>query len=199
MDSRLDDLLTKLKSLEDEFEREVEARRARFHYQLSHGRVVFEAEARKEHQRLRIGTLRFLRNSPVGTLLIAPFVYGVVIPLLVLDLAVWLFQAVCFRVWNIAPVRRSDYIVLDRYQLGYLNGVQKLNCVYCGYANGLVAYVREVAARTEQYWCPIKHAVRTRNPHARYRAFVEYGDAESYRQRLRQLRDEVRRSGPAQD
>jgi len=57
-------------------------------------------------------------------------------------------------------------------------------CVYCGYANGLIAYVREIAARTEQYWCPIKHARPIPAPHARYRVFFEYGDARAYRQEL---------------
>jgi len=52
--------------------------------------------------------------------------------------------------------------------------------------------VREVAGRTEQYWCPIRHARRVRGPHAHYREFVDYGDAEAYRTRLIPLRDELR-------
>ena len=28
---------------------------------------------------------------------------------------------------------------------------KKLNCVYCGYANGVIGHAREIAARTEQY------------------------------------------------
>jgi hypothetical protein len=31
-----------------------------------------------------------------------------------------------------------------------------VNCVYCGYFNGLIAYVQEIAARTEQFWLPHK-------------------------------------------
>jgi hypothetical protein len=82
--------------------------------------------------------------------------------------------------------------VLDRAHLSYLNAIEKLNCVYCGYANGLIAYVREVASRTEQYWCPIKHAVRTRSPHARYRTFLDYGDAAGFRSRLEAFRRDLR-------
>ena len=29
-------------------------------------------------------------------------------------------------------VRRSRYFVIDRHHLAYLNGIEKLNCVYCG-------------------------------------------------------------------
>jgi hypothetical protein len=55
-------------------------------------------------------------------------------------------------------------------------------------SNGLFAYVREVAARTEQYWCPIKHARRLRGSQARYRDFFEYGDAVSYKGGLSDVR-----------
>jgi hypothetical protein len=89
-------------------------------------------------------------------------------------------------------VRRSQYIVIDRHHVAYLNAIEKLNCVYCGYANGVFAYVREIAGRTEQYWCPIRHAKRVRAPHRHYRRFVDYGDAEGYRRRLLPLRDELK-------
>jgi hypothetical protein len=77
---------------------------------------------------------------------------------------------------------------MDRRRLAYLNGIEKANCTFCSYANGLFAYVREVAARTEQYWCPIKHARRIAAPHRRYDAFFDYGDAEGFRRGLVALR-----------
>jgi hypothetical protein len=84
---------------------------------------------------------------------------------------------------------------MDRHRLAYLNGIEKLNCAYCTYANGLIAYVREVAGRTEQYWCPIRHARRIPAPHRRYAHFFEYGDAAAYRHNLSAKRHELR---PAQ-
>mgnify|MGYP003714603975 FL=1 len=75
----------------------------------------------------------------------------------------------------------------------YLNGIEKLNCVYCGYANGMIAYVREIAGRTEQYWCPIKHARRSADPHDHFEAFIDYGDAETYRANLKQIRSDLNR------
>ena len=62
---------------------------------------------------------------------------------------------------------------------------------YCSYGNGLAAYFREIAARTEQYWCPIKHARRIKAAHGRYPLFFEYGDAESYIKGLERLRAEL--------
>jgi hypothetical protein len=77
--------------------------------------------------------------------------------------------------------------VLDRHELRYLNVMERLNCLYCSYANGLVAYLRHVAARTESYWCPIKHARRINDPHSLYGEFEEYGNADGYRERLKKL------------
>jgi hypothetical protein len=65
--------------------------------------------------------------------------------------------------------------------------------LFCSYANGLIAYVREVAARTEQYWCPIRHARRLRHPHERYEAFAGYGDPLAYREGLTGLREALRK------
>lgn len=73
-----------------------------------------------------------------------------------------------------------------------MNSLEKLNCVYCGYANGLLAYATEITARTEQYWCPIKHAHKLLGTHKRYARFLDYGDAEGYQNELESLRDEMR-------
>ena len=78
--------------------------------------------------------------------------------------------------------------MFDRADLPYLNLIEKFNCLYCSYGNGVAAYTREVAARTEQYWCPIKHARHIRAAHDRYPRFFDHGDAEAYRQGLNRLR-----------
>jgi hypothetical protein len=117
----------------------------------------------------------------------------VLIPFVLLDAAVAFYQWICFPVWGIARVPRRGYFVIDRHRLGYLNGIEKMNCLYCSYANGVIAYVREVAARTEQYWCPIRHGRRSRDPHARYDGFVPYGDAPGYRHGLPALRAQLKK------
>ena len=79
---------------------------------------------------------------------------------------------------SIEKVKRSDYLILDRYHLAYLNVIEKIDCAYCSYCNGVAGYVREIAVRTEQYWCPIKHARRVIAAHERYQRFAEFGDAD---------------------
>lgn len=192
VDPEIDDLVRRLVRLEDEIERKLAAQRKQFRYAIEKRRAVFEAEARRRHRALRTGLVTFLRRSPLGSFIVAPVIYGVIVPIALLDLGVFLFMLVCFPVWGVGRVRRRDYIVIDRHRLGYLNAIEKLNCVYCGYANGVIAYAREAASRTEQYWCPIKHALRVPTPHRRYHRFVDYGDAEDFSAKMKALRDQVR-------
>lgn len=194
LDVETKELMAKLREVEEALESRIDAKRAEFNYHLERGKVVFETEIRERHKRFRTNLLLFLRHSRFIPLVTSPIIYSLVIPFLLLDMSIAVYQAICFPIWGIKRVRRSDYIIIDHHQLAYLNGVEKLNCVYCGYANGLIALVSEVASRTEQYWCPIKHARRVRNPHARYSRFIDYGDAEGYRARLEELREEVRNS-----
>lgn len=105
-----------------------------------------------------------------------------------IDLSITVYQHICFRIYGVPRVKRGDYLYIDRYYLPYLNIIEKINCVYCGYGNGLIEYAREVVARTEQFWCPIKHARRTLDPHRRSNKFFDYGDAEAWRKDLGKIR-----------
>jgi hypothetical protein len=148
------------------------------------------------HRLLKARLLRYMLGARPAMILTAPAIYALVIPLLLLDLFVAIYQTVCFPVYGIPRVRRGDYLAFDRGQLAYLNAVEKLNCSYCSYANGVLAYVREVAARTEEYWCPIKHARRVLGVHPRYGSFLDYGDGDAYRSELERLRSEARSGEP---
>jgi hypothetical protein len=192
MTQRMQDLASEIVRLQGELDREIEARRKVLGWRLKKGMVEFEHGVTMEHRRLRVGVAAFLARSPIGAILTAPVIYSVFIPLLFVDAWASLYQAICFRVYRIPQVRRSQYIIIDREHLAYLNFIEAFNCVYCGYGNGVLAYVREIASRTEQYWCPIKHALKVTDPHQRYYEFLEYGDAEGYRSRLEQFRERLR-------
>ncbi|MEX5729859.1 hypothetical protein Ga0609869_003212 [Rhodovulum iodosum] len=193
MTSAVERMLARVRELQQSLQDELEEKRDEFRYRIDGGRVRFEGEALRRHRELRVTVLSWLKRPRPLVILTAPIIYGLILPLALLDLFVWAYQAVCFPVYGIAKVRRGEYVFIDRHQLAYLNGLQKLNCLYCGYANGLIAWVREVAARTEQYWCPIKHSRRVAEPHALYGGFVDFGDAEGFHARQGALRSDLRR------
>ncbi|QDV45501.1 hypothetical protein Enr13x_53800 [Stieleria neptunia] len=153
-----------------------------------HQNVVFDADLRRRHRVFAKSLWRYMLDSTVMTVLTAPVIYALLIPVSMLDLFVTVYQWVCFPVYRIPAVCRHEYVVIDRHQLAYLNAIEKLNCVYCGYANGVLAYAREIASRTEQYWCPIKHARRVKGCHTRQCLFCRFGDAEGYRHELDRIR-----------
>src|SRR6056297_2217416 len=190
-------LLTRIRELQDELEEEFARRRAAFRYEFENGRVVFEAEVRRRHREMRVRLLTFLRQTRPMTVITAPVIYSLIVPFVLLDLFVTLYQVICFPVYGIDRVRRADFIRVDRHHLAYLNAVQKMNCVYCGYCSGLIGYVQEVAGRTEAYWCPIKHAARIGAHHAYYAQFVDYGDAEGFEPGLEASRARLTRPGPS--
>lgn len=157
-------------------------------FELREGKVWFSEEVKKEQERLKTSLLRYLVGSRLLAVVTAPFIYGCIIPFVLLDLFVSTYQAVCFPVYGVPKARRKDYMAIDRKKLRYLNFIEGVNCLYCSYANGLLAYVVEVAARTEQHWCPIRHARRIRNAHDRYAHFLPYGDATAYREQIEKVR-----------
>jgi hypothetical protein len=138
-------------------------------------------ETLKEHRLLRTSLWRHVCDSRPLVILSVPLIYACLVPFLLLDLSVAIYQFVCFPIYRIPKVRRRDYLIFDRGRLAYLNAIEKVGCVYCSYANGLLAYVAEIAARTEQHFCPIKHAHPLAQPHSRYVLFLPYGDAHAYR------------------
>lgn len=188
-------LLKRIRELQDELEEEFRDRSARFRYRLENGRVVFEAGIRERHRALRVRFSTFLRQTRPMVVLTAPVIYSLIVPFVLLDLFVTLYQRVCFPVYGIERVKRADFIRIDRHHLAYLNAIQKLNCVYCGYCNGLIGYVQEIAGRTEAYWCPIKHAARVGAYHAYYAQFVDYGDAEGFDEGLKAARRHITQPG----
>ena len=188
MTPQITELMEKIRFLQGELDVELAKRRAELRVGIEHGRIKFEEELLRRHRELRRKLLPYVFGAKPLVILTAPVIYAGIIPFLVLDLFVTVYQAVCFPIYGIARVRRADYLVFDRHHLAYLNALEKLNCAYCAYANGLIAYTREIAARTEQYWCPIKHARRVIGTHDRYVLFGDFGDAEEYQEQLARLR-----------
>src|SRR5579872_4021846 len=98
-----------------------------------------------EHHLFKKPLWAYLRGVHPLVILTSPIIYLCAIPFFALDLAVTIYQAICFPVYGIAKVRRQDYLVFDRGRLAYLNAIEKVGCVYCSYANGLLAYIVEIA------------------------------------------------------
>ena len=188
MNDKIRHLLNQLGKIEEELSEAIHEQETSVFFQIKGKRVEFEHSIREMHQQLKTGFFQWLVHNRPQNLITGPIIYGMIFPLLMLDFFVSFYQVVCFPIYQISKVKRSDYIVLDRQHLGYLNFIEKFHCTYCAYGAGLIAYIGEIIARTEQYFCPIKHARKIIGTHARYRNFLDYGDSEDYEARLEKFR-----------
>ena len=188
MNDRIQQLLEQMTSLEDDLRKALSEQQSSVFFQIKGKRVEFEQSIKLTHRRLKRNFFHWLVTDRPQNLITGPIIYAMIIPLLVTDLFVSFYQMTCFPIYGIKKVRRSDYIIFDRQQLNYLNFIEKFHCTYCAYGSGMITYVSEIIARTEQYFCPIKHARKVLGTHKRYVQFLEYGAAENYQTKLEDYR-----------
>ena len=182
------DIIEQIKDLEKILALEIQKKEEQFFYKIHGEKILFEEATKRYHKTLVTKIHTYIFNAGFLNILTVPVIWFCLVPALFMDLVTTIYQGICFPVYKIPKVLRSDYIVIDRHALKYLNAIEKLNCVYCGYFNGLIAYIQEIAARTEQYWCPIKHARKIKTIHSRYKKFLDYGDAVNYREKIEGIR-----------
>ena len=182
------DLVEQIKHLEKKLYLEIQNKEAEFFYKIHGKKVDFEESTKRYHKTLATRIHTYIFNAAILNILTTPMILFCIVPTIFMDLVATIYQNICFPVYNIPKVNRNDYIIIDRHALKYLNAMEKLNCVYCGYVTGLIAYIQEIAARTEQYWCPIKHARKIGNIHSRYKYFFEYGDGDKYNNEIEKIR-----------
>jgi hypothetical protein len=122
------------------------------------------------------------KSSHVAHIISAPIIWSLIIPFIFLDICVEIYHHICFPLYELPLVKRSKYIIFDRYKLDYINGLQKTNCTYCAYVNGLLRYITEIGAETEHYWCAIRHAKKDAVYPDHHKDFIPYGDKTAYQQ-----------------
>jgi len=191
MNENIRRLLSQISELEEQLASDLHAQQQRLHYRVEGSKIRFEENLRRVHHDLKVGTFSWLRQSELRNVVSAPFIYAMVFPFLVLDIFMFVYQSVCFPLYRIPKVRRSLYVIVDRHHLGYLNIIERMNCLFCGYADGLLAYTRQILSCTEMYWCPIKHARKVLDPHRRYAKFSDFGVGENYQAHIAAMRCEI--------
>jgi hypothetical protein len=192
MAASLDALMEKLRSVESEIETELSKRREELRFRIENRKVIFEQDIKRIHRAIKTRSSQYFIDANPWIVLTAPVIYSLIVPIMLADLWVMAYQAICFPVYKIPKVRRRDYLVFDRHHLAYLNTIEKINCAYCSYCNGAIAFMCEVASRTEVYWCPIKHARRILGPHPHYQGFADFGDADGFRAKMDQMKNGVK-------
>lgn len=191
MEQRVKELLDQIQGLEDELANLLKQQQSTIYFEIKGKKIAFEQSIIEAQRKLKTNVFRWLVTYRPQNLITGPIIYAMIIPLLIVDVFVTFYQWSCFPIYGIKRVSRQRYIVFDRHHLSYLNFIEKFHCAYCEYANGMVAYITEIMARTEQYFCPIKHATKLIAPHKRYARFIEYGETVDYAAKLEEYRQQL--------
>lgn len=180
MNTRIDEIFDAIRILEESLIKEIELEEEKLSRELLIGQIAFKETL-----------LHYLARTPLLHYLTAPIIYAGIIPAFILEFFLFFYQMINFRVYKIAPVIRKEYFAYDRASLEFLNVIEKINCFYCSYFSGLLGYTMEIVGRTEQFWCPIRHARKLRVHHEHYYKFVPYGNGARYRDELPKLREDL--------
>lgn len=180
MDSKIRKILEKMEELNVALRKEHARLAKKYGFYIKQKRIVFLKKIKERNRSFKIPIWKYAIPKNIRHFLSLPFIYSMIIPALVLDIFITIYQWGAFPLYKIPKVKRADYIIYDRKFLDYLNVLQKVHCLYCSYVNGLFAYAVEIAARTERYWCPIKAASKTNVHHSWYKDFADYGNPEEW-------------------
>ncbi len=116
-----------------------------------------------------------LRRRSLLLQLVAFIVIWSTLPaVLLIHASIWIYQEIYFSIFDIPKARIREYIAFDRNRLRRLNIAQKMGCMYCAYANGVAAWIKAIANRTELYSCSIKHGTPVRGQEHQ-KDFFPYG------------------------
>ena len=189
MSDKIKEIIAEIEAMKVKLGEEISQQESHISYEIQDGYVKFEKDVLDKQKENMKNLIAWFREIPLLHLLSSPLIYGMLIPAILLDLILFIYLQVIFRIYKFKMIKRSDYILFDRQYLGYLNPIEKLNCMYCAYFNGLMQYASAIASRTELYFCPIKHAKKIAYKHEHYDDFLIYGDEEDYQNKLKALRE----------
>ena len=118
-------------------------------------------------------------------IIVIPLVSSLIIPLIILDIWMEIYHRICFPLCRMPYVKRKNYIkLIDRAKLQYLNWLQKIYCMYCGYGNGVIRYWARIVGDTERYWCGIQHKEEPYFAIPKHQMnFSKYGDEADFKKK----------------
>lgn len=191
MNNKIENMLGEIEELKTKLKEEIAKEEDYIAYKIERGRVEFEKGVLEKQREEMKHLLTYFGEIPFLHLISSPLIYAMIIPAIVLDVMLFIYQQVIFRIYKFEFIKRSDYIVFDRQYLRYLNFIERLNCVYCSYFNGLMHYASEIASKTELYFCPIKHAKKTAYEPSCYSDFLTYGDEKDFQEKSQEIRNKA--------
>ncbi|MFZ2255560.1 MAG: hypothetical protein WAW59_03700 [Patescibacteria group bacterium] len=135
MKDSIRDILAKIESLNNDLREEYDRLSKEYGFYIEKKKVIFLEQFKRKNKTFKFPTWRYVIPTNIRHLLSIPFIYGMIVPAVLLDLALTIYQWTAFSLYRIPYVKRRDFFIYDRRFLDYLNLIQKVNCLYCSYVN----------------------------------------------------------------
>ena len=145
MQSKINKLLADIEKKKQDLIKEYEKLKKEYGFSLEKGKIIFDEKRKQYNKAFKESVARYIFSAQLRHIISMPFIYLMIVPAIFLDIFLFIYQHICFRLYRIPLVKRKDYIIYDRRYLSYLNWFQKFNCLYCSYVNGLFSYAVEIA------------------------------------------------------
>ncbi len=100
MNEQIEQILKKISYLEKKLQDELRKEDKLFDFTFEGKKVCFNKELLKEQQKHLEDIFTYLKNAPILYIITSPIIYGLIIPALILDITVTIYQAINFRVYN---------------------------------------------------------------------------------------------------
>ncbi|NCN07421.1 hypothetical protein GW933_01870 [Candidatus Falkowbacteria bacterium] len=184
MESKIKQIIEKIDSLNEALKSEYTRLSGKYGFSIRKSAIVFFEKTRNKNKKFKIPTWKYIIPRHIRHFASIPFIYMMIFPVALLDLFITFYNLTAFTLYQIPQVKRKDHFIYDRKFLDYLNIIQKFNCLYCSYVNGLLSYATEIGARTERYWCPVKAANKPKNYHNWYKDFADYGNPQEWTEKF---------------
>lgn len=175
---RIAKILETIEKLKKDLRKEYLGLQEKYDFFVQKRKIVFSLGAKNKQRAQKMNVWIYALTPDIKHLISMPFIYWMIFPAIILDIFLYFYQWAALLFYWIPRAERKDYFIYDRRFLVYLNIIQKFNCLYCSYVNWLFAFAVEVGSRTEQYWCPIKHAVNSDSEHKYFKYYSDYWDPE---------------------
>ena len=94
-------LVDKIYELNEELRSLLYEQQSQFSYKVAGKRVEFEEGIREAHKKLKTSWIYWLITVSPKHLLSGPFLYGLIIPLLIFDIGLSAYQLICFLLYGI--------------------------------------------------------------------------------------------------
>jgi len=98
MNNNISDLVGRIKALEEELEQKFSKRREEFKFTIENKCIRFAEDIIASYKRLKTGVIRYILDAHPLNILTAPVIYSGIIPFLLLDLFITVYQTICFPV-----------------------------------------------------------------------------------------------------